>query len=114
MRIEPLSPDTVDWLEPFGRQDIVAVTWPEGFRGVHVGDDLAVVDASGGLVAVTRRTYRFRGVWFSIVAAWADGEGSYSTFGGFSACGDSGSVVPEPNQSVAPPVAGGASRLAVG
>jgi hypothetical protein len=93
MRIEPLSPDTVDWLEPFGRQDYVRVTWPEGFIGVLVGDDVAVVDASGGLVAVTGDTYRFRGVWFSLLGAPADGGESYSSFGGLSMCRDPASVV---------------------
>jgi hypothetical protein len=44
--------DTLDWPEGVDRQRFVSVAWPSDFTGVRLaGGEVAVVDASGNLVA---------------------------------------------------------------
>ena len=90
--IEFTSLDTVDWPDGVDKQSSVSMMWPEGFTGVRVaGGDLAVVDGSGNLVAMTGRNYQLRG---GFVTHEAPGYPGTKGIGGFLACGEEGSVIP--------------------
>jgi hypothetical protein len=68
---------------------VVAVSWPSPYRGVRLASgEVAIVDATGRLVATTGRDYRIAGLLVSVAAAGGPlfdrGE---SWWGGFTVCG---------------------------
>ena len=91
--IELEAPDAVEWPVGADPKDEVPVIWPDGYTAVRLADSahiVAIIDPSGGVVAWTGRTYRFRGGW--IFASTDDGPPRFS--GWFGACAELGSVVP--------------------
>lgn len=91
------SPGTVDWPERTKPQASVQVLWPENFTAVRLdGGEMAVVDGSGNVAAMTGRKYRLRGALEVGAPAggpdFGTGEGSF--LAGFRACGDPDSVIP--------------------
>jgi hypothetical protein len=88
------SLDTVDWPEGVGEQNIVSVQWPVGFTGVRLaGGQVAVVDASGNVAAMTGTKYRLKGSWL-VIQPFGEPHPRPLVVGGFWACGDESSVIP--------------------
>jgi hypothetical protein len=85
-----IPPDEGDVLPEGG----VAVFWPQGFTGRGLsGGELAVVDPSGNLVAVTGRNYKLK-VGLPLFT-YTSGMPDATRIDGLQACGDSGNVIPQ-------------------
>ena len=94
MDIEVWPLDTVAWPTDVAGQRFVSVMWPTGLTGVRtLGGELAVVDASGGLVAMTGRKYRLKGHWV-VIQPFGEPFPLPLVLGAFQACGDGSSVIP--------------------
>ena len=105
IEIEPLA--TGAWPEPSGLGyplRFVQVRWPaenvgEGLAwhsGVRLASgEVAVLNASGDLVAVTGGRYRLRGDWAMVAAIGGPWFAKGPWIDAFNVCLDSGSVVPQ-------------------
>ena len=76
------EPDPSAWLV-----HVVPVTWPSEYTGVRLANgEVAVVDATGDLVALTGRDYRLGGLMIGVGAVGGPLFGK-SWFAQFMACG---------------------------
>jgi hypothetical protein len=83
--------------EPSGVDPVrfVPIYWPFEYTGLRLaGDEVAVLDGAGHLVATTGSRYRLKGQW-RVLGSIGGPKFPYSWIDGFVVCPDSGSLIPE-------------------